>query len=155
MGKEFTEEDMRAFANKFFRGGYAGFLKRLDEYKERMKKEIQEKINEYYSMNRFEPLDDYVIVEVPKEAEKTTESGLVVAKGSGETSSKPKSGTVIAVGPGTFDYGVLEPMRIAIGDKIIFENYAANALALTPEEEQADVQYFAVSQSSVLAKVRE
>lgn len=103
-------------------------------------------------MPTYEPLDDYVIVEVPKEAEKTTESGLVVAK-TGDNNSKPKSGTVIAVGLGTFDYGVLEPMRIAIGDKIIFENYAANALALTPEEEQADMQYFAVSQSSVLAKV--
>ena len=51
----------------------------------------------------IKPLEDRIVVKT-NEAEQTTASGLVIPDTAKE---KPQEGTVIAVGPGRFDDGVL------------------------------------------------
>jgi len=65
------------------------------------------------------PLDNRVIVK-PFPAETLRASGILLI----ESAEKPLSGEVIAVGPGRkTDHGV-DPMQLAVGDKVMFTKYA-------------------------------
>jgi chaperonin GroES len=80
----------------------------------------------------LKPLEDRVIVQQKKEAEKTTASGLVLS-----TMNEPESnqGTVVAVGEGrVLPSGVRVEMDVAVGDKIIFNPYATQKVEHDGEE---------------------
>jgi chaperonin GroES len=67
------------------------------------------------------PLEDKVVLELPKAEEKTSSSGLIIASTSEE---KPQEGIVVAVGPGaTFADGTKMELQVSPGDKVIFSKY--------------------------------
>lgn len=67
------------------------------------------------------PLEDKVVLELPKAEEKTTSSGLIIA---GSQEEKPQEGVVIAFGPGaTFADGSKMTIDLSVGDKVIFSKY--------------------------------
>ncbi len=69
----------------------------------------------------IKPLDDKVVVQVIKEAEKTTASGFIIP---GLADEKPNEAIVIAVGPGLrLDNGVMMVPDVKVGDKVIFAKY--------------------------------
>lgn len=69
----------------------------------------------------IKPLYDKVVVEVLKEAEKTTTSGLIIP---GLADEKPNEAIVIAVGPGLeLDNGVMMIPDVKPGDKVVFAKY--------------------------------
>ena len=66
-------------------------------------------------------MDDKVLVEVIKEAEKTTASGFIIP---GISDEKPQEAIVVAVGPGLLlDNGVLMKPDVKPGDKVVFAKY--------------------------------
>jgi chaperonin GroES len=69
----------------------------------------------------IKPLEDKVVLELPKKEEKTTQFGLIIA---GTADEKPQEGTVVAFGPGaTFADGSKMTIDLTVGDKVIFSKY--------------------------------
>ena len=69
----------------------------------------------------IKPLEDKVVLEIPKAEEKTTQFGLIIA---GTAEEKPSEGIVAAVGPGvTFGNGEKMTIDLNIGDKVMFSKY--------------------------------
>ncbi len=78
----------------------------------------------------IEPLGDRVVIK-PAEAEAQRASGLYVAETSKE---KPQKGTIVAVGPGKWEDGQLEPMSVQTGDTVLFAKYAGTEFKLDEQE---------------------
>ncbi len=74
------------------------------------------------------------------EAEEKTASGIVLP---GQAKEQPQMAEVMAVGPGTEE----EKMELAVGDVVIFSQYAGTNVKYSGEE------YTILSQRDVLAKV--
>lgn len=69
----------------------------------------------------LKPLEDKVVLELPKKEEKTSASGLIIA---GSADEKPQEARVAAVGPGaTFADGTKMTLDVKVGDKVIFSKY--------------------------------
>ena len=85
------------------------------------------------------PLGDRVVLK-PLVCEETTKSGIVLP---GQAKEKPQQAEVVAVGPGTED----EKMELAVGDKVIFSQYAGTDVKYGGEE------YTIMSQRDILAVV--
>jgi len=100
--------------------------------------ETQTKVN-------IEPLADRVVIR-PAEAESQRPSGIYVAETAKE---KPQKGTIVAVGPGKWEDGKLEPMSVAVGDTVLFAKYAGTEIRLNDED------VLIMSQKDILAKIQD
>ncbi len=92
---------------------------------------------------KLKPLADRVVVKMT-EAEETTKSGIILTASAKE---KPQVAEVLAVGPGATKDGVLVPMSVKIGDKVITSKYSGTEIKLD------GVEYIIVSESDILAIV--
>lgn len=90
------------------------------------------------------PLGDRVVVE-PASREEVSASGIIIPDTARQ--EKPERGTVVAVGPGKFDDGVLTPMTVKVGDKVLFSKYGFDEVKVD------GVEYYILSESSVLAVI--
>lgn len=69
----------------------------------------------------LKPLQDKVIVQIPKELEQKTASGLILA---GLQDEKKNEGLVVAAGPGiTLDNGQTLVPDLSVGDSVVFAKY--------------------------------
>lgn len=91
------------------------------------------------------PLGDRVVIK-PSEAESQRPSGIYVAETAKE---KPQRGTVVAVGPGRWEDGKVEPMNVAVGDTVLFAKYSGTEFRLNDED------VLIMSQKDVLAKIQD
>ena len=89
------------------------------------------------------PLGDKIIVS-RDEATDRTESGIYLPE---QAKDKPKSGKVLAVGPGKLntDTGERTPMGISKGDRVLFNSYAGTEVKL------GDDTYLIMDADDVLA----
>ena len=90
--------------------------------------------------HNIDPLFDYVLIK-PLEQTQTTPSGIVLPDSAKE---KPQVGQVMAVGPGaTNDDGKLLPMKIKVGQKVLYKKWGGNEVKVGNEEwtivEQKDI----------------
>lgn len=88
----------------------------------------------------IKPLFDYVLVK-PLEKEDKTASGIILPDTAKE---KPQVGKVMAVGPGALsDDGKTLPMKIKVGQKVLYKKWGGNEVKVGSEEwiliEQKDV----------------
>nr|ASN63464.1 co-chaperonin GroES [uncultured virus] len=82
-------------------------------------------------MSTIIPLDDRILVKRDGSPDKTS-SGLYIPDGSQEPSQK---GTVIAVGAGKQnDNGTVSPMRLTVGDRILFNKAGAISIGKDNED---------------------
>ena len=80
---------------------------------------------------RIQPLGDRVVVE-REEAESKTAGGIVLPD---SAKDKPARGTVIAVGTGRLlDDGSRGDFQVKIGDKVLFNSYAPEAIKIDDQE---------------------
>ncbi len=92
----------------------------------------------------IKPLSDKVVIRLT-EAEETTKSGIILTAAAKE---KPQIAEVIAVGPGAYDKnGVLIPMTVKVGDKVLTSKYSGSEVKLGSEE------YIIVGLNDILAIV--
>ena len=87
----------------------------------------------------LKPLGDRVVIK-RLEAEEKTASGIILP---GQAKEKPQMAEVVAVGPGTEDV----KMELAVGDMVIFSQYAGTEVKFEGEE------YTIMAQRDILAKV--
>lgn len=77
------------------------------------------------------PLYDNVVIK-RKEEEAVSAGGIVLP---GSAKERPNQGEVIAVGTGrVLDNGDVRALQLAVGDKVIFGQYAGNTIKLDGEE---------------------
>ena len=87
----------------------------------------------------IKPLGARVVIK-RVEAEEKTASGILLA---GAAKEKPQIAEVVAVGPGTEE----DKMELAVGDKVIFSQYAGT------EVKYGGVEYSIMHQRDILAIV--
>jgi chaperonin GroES len=92
---------------------------------------------------QIQPLADRVVVR-PAEAESQRPSGIYVADTAKE---KPQKGTIVAVGPGKWEDGQVEPMNVQVGDTVLFAKYAGTEIRIDDED------VLIMSQKDILAKI--
>lgn len=96
---------------------------------------------------RIAPLHDRVVVRpMDGKEEKTSPSGIIIP----ETveKEKPMRGTVVAVGPGKFDDGVVVPMQVQEGDEVLFSKYGYDEVKVD------GVEYYILVESQILAIIK-
>lgn len=68
----------------------------------------------------IQPVNDFILIE-PLVEEKS--AGGILLPGKREENQRPTRGIVKAVGPGKYVDGKLEPMRMKVGQRILFQQY--------------------------------
>ena len=91
------------------------------------------------------PLGDRVVIK-QLEAEKTTESGIILT---GNTKEKPQEAEIIAVGPGGVVDGKEVTMNVKVGDRVIYSKYAGTEFKMENET------YIVLRQNDILAIIEE
>lgn len=92
---------------------------------------------------QIKPLSNRVVIK-NFEAEETTKSGILLA---GSAKEKPQLSEVVAVGPGEIRDGVLVPMTVKVGDKVITGKYSGSEVKFEGET------YIIVREDEILAIV--
>lgn len=77
----------------------------------------------------IQPLLDRVVLQ-KQEVEKKTASGILLT----DVKDKPSVATVVAVGPGKMENGVLIPVGVEVGDTVIYKPYAATEVKVEAKE---------------------
>ncbi|MDD6920518.1 MAG: co-chaperone GroES [Eubacteriales bacterium] len=88
----------------------------------------------------IKPLGDKIVIQ-RLEAETKTSSGIILTS---QTKEKPQIAEVVAIGPGTDEIKI----EVAVGDNVIFTNYAGTNIKYEGEE------YIILSQKDILAIVQ-
>ena len=93
---------------------------------------------------KIKPLFDHVLIE-PIKSEEKTKSGIFLP----DTAEKerPEEGMVVAVGPGHEKAGKIIPMKVKIGDRVLFSKYSLIELKIENKE------YLIAKQGDILALV--
>jgi len=95
---------------------------------------------------RIRPLADRVVVR-QLDAETTSSGGIILP---GAAAEKPNQGEVIAVGPGrTLDTGEVQPVAVAVGDRVLFGKYASTEHKINGED------VLIVRESDILAVIEQ
>ena len=80
---------------------------------------------------KIKPLHDRIVVK-RLEQEMTSAGGIIIPDSAKE---KPMRGEIKAAGPGkTLDNGVLSPLSVSIGDKVLFGKYSGTEFKLGDDE---------------------
>ena len=83
-------------------------------------------------MAKIVPLYDRVVIKPVEEAEERTPSGIIIPDTAKE---KPSEGEVVAVGEGKLlENGEIKPLKVKVGDKVIYSKYAGNDIVVDGEE---------------------
>ncbi|HEY4502217.1 MAG TPA: co-chaperone GroES [Candidatus Paceibacterota bacterium] len=90
------------------------------------------------------PLGDKVLVTL-KAREEQTASGIIIPDTVGDR-TETKRGKVVAVGEGKYDDGALVPMRVRVGDEILFQ--------WGDSVEVDGVEYHIISESNILGIIK-
>lgn len=91
-----------------------------------------------------QPLGDRVLVKPEVAAQEVSPSGIIIPDTARK--EKPEWGRVVAVGEGKrTDSGSLMPVRVNVGDTVMFSKYGFDEIKINDEE------YYVVSESSILA----
>ena len=78
----------------------------------------------------FKPLHDRILVR-RVESEEKTKGGLIIPETAKE---KPSEGEVVAVGPGRWVNGMMVPMSVEVGDRILFGKWNGTEVNVDGED---------------------
>ena len=91
----------------------------------------------------LKPLGDRILLQ-PSEAEEVTRGGIILPDAA---KKKPREGKVVAVGSGRrLENGQRAPMEVAVGDVVVYSEYAGTEVKLKSGQE-----YVILDADSVLA----
>lgn len=95
-------------------------------------------------MKTLKPLGNRVVIK--RQTAQATKGGILLPDSAQE---KPKTGEVIAVGPGKInDQGQHIPMHVKVGDKVLFTKYAGSSVDL---EGLFDEEILVMSEDDIMA----
>ncbi len=97
---------------------------------------------------KITPLGARVLVE-PEEAKKhkeKTDTGIYIPESN--STEKPEQGRVVAVGEGEYQDGKLVPLKVRVGDKVIFSKYGYDEIKVDEKK------YFVIKEENILAVIK-
>ena len=93
------------------------------------------------------PLADRVLVKPDESEMEKTPSDIIIPDTAQK--EKPERGVVVAVGEGKrSDTGDVFPMRVKVGDRIVFSKYGYDEVKIGDEE------YYIINESGILAVIK-
>jgi len=95
---------------------------------------------------KLQPLGDRVLVRPIAPDEKQTGSGIIIPETVDK--EKPEKGKVVAVGEGRFEDGKLVPVRVKVGETVVFSKYGYDEIKVEGEE------FFIIKEDNILAVVK-
>lgn len=119
-------------------------MKKQEKNKEKNKEKTREKISKI----GITPLGSRVVLEPleREEGEKKLSSGIYIPESARE--ERPEQGKIVAVGGGDVDGGELVPMRVKVGDTVIFSKYGYDEVKMDGKK------YFIIKEENILAVVK-
>lgn len=97
--------------------------------------------------NKIRPLGDRVLVKpVSSDDHKKTKSGIFIPDT--VSKEKPEQGKIIAVGPGRIEDGNLVPIRVKVGDTVMFSKYGFDEIKID------EIEYFIIKEENILAIIK-
>lgn len=91
------------------------------------------------------PMHDRCLV-VQEKPEEKTKGGVILPF---QAQSKPVYGEVVRVGEGTYQNGILIPMKVKEGDLVLYGQYSGTSVKFD------DVDYLCLKETEILTVVRE
>jgi chaperonin GroES len=97
---------------------------------------------------KITPLGDRVLVKPVSDEElsKKNQYGIIIPETVDK--EKPEQGTVVAVGDGRVEDGQTIPVKVKVGDKILFSKYGYDDVKVDEEE------YYILKEENILAVIR-
>jgi chaperonin GroES len=89
----------------------------------------------------IQPLFDNVLC-LPDEKEEKTGFGIIIPDNAKEATN---IATVVAVGEGKYENGILIPMKVQVGNKILYKQWGSNANKIGGKE------YLLIAQTDILS----
>lgn len=98
------------------------------------------------------PVSDYIIIEKPKQEEKTP-SGIIIP--TTVEREKPQYGKVFAVGPGRLlENGSYAKVQVKVGDMVFFKRKEDDKKSSFAEIKVDGKEYFAVKENEIITIVK-
>ncbi|MBX4195597.1 co-chaperone GroES [Candidatus Parcubacteria bacterium] len=94
------------------------------------------------------PMGDRVLLRPERETEEKRIGSVRIVLPESVSKEKSDRGKVVAVGEGRFEDGKLVPMRVKVGDAVIFSKYGYDEVKLDGEE------LYLVKEDSILAVIK-
>lgn len=103
------------------------------------------------SKSKLMPLGDRVLIrpfteEALRQAQGKSYSGIILPES--VTKEKSAQGKVLAVGEGRWDSGALVPMRVKVGDVVVFSKYSYD------EVEHEGEELYLLKEDNIMAVIR-
>jgi len=94
------------------------------------------------------PLGDRVLIKPlsSEDLDKKSKHGIIIPETIDK--EKPEQGKVLAVGDGRYEDGKLVPIRIKVGDRVLFSRYGYDEVKLGEEE------YYILKEENILAIIK-
>lgn len=92
------------------------------------------------------PLGDRVLVRPHKDKMEKTKSGIYIPDTIEK--EKPEQGEVVAVGEGRYEDGKIVPIRIKVGDTVMFSKYGFDEVKVD------DAEYYILKEENILAIIK-
>lgn len=92
------------------------------------------------------PLGDRVLVKPVSPSDKKTDSGIIIPDTVDK--EKPEQGKIVAVGEGRYEDGKIIPVRVKVGDRVMFSKYGYDEIKVEGEE------YFIIKEDNILAIIK-
>ena len=94
-----------------------------------------------------QPLGDRVLVQPEQNADEKSPSGIIIPDSARK--EKPERGVIVAVGEGRrTERGEIVPLRVKVGDTIMFSKYGFDEVKIDEEE------YYIVTEANILAIIK-
>jgi chaperonin GroES len=111
------------------------------------KKKVMKKASSPVHKGKIVPLGDRVLLrQVLEENAEKTKSGIFIP----DTVQKEKSeeGVVVAVGEGRYEDGKLVPLKVKVGDKVLYSKYGYDEIKVDGKD------YFILKEENILAIIK-
>lgn len=108
---------------------------------------MKEKIMKKKSI-KISPLGARALVEPEEEKKQKEKTDLGIFIPESNTTERPEQGKVIAIGEGSYENGKLIPMKVKVGDKIIFSKYGFDEVKIGEDK------YFLIKEENILAVIK-
>ena len=97
------------------------------------------------SVSKITPLGDRILIRPFLAEDKKTSSGIIIPDTIDK--EKPEQGKVIAVGAGKYEDGKFVPVRVKVGDTVVFSKYGYDEVKFGDEE------FYILKEENILAKI--
>lgn len=109
---------------------------------------MAKKVQKKEKKTTVSPLGDRVLLRPLGKEELETKASFGIIIPETVDKEKPEQGEVIAVGPGKYEDGKLIPMRVKVGDRVVFSRYGYD------EVKVGGVEYYILKEENILAVIK-